>query len=155
MTCLYIGCLERRQQGCRLCYFGSEECIWSTKKKQLLHELSHDFPHWIKSFTRTLLVDQWLRFHAHSSGDTGSIPGQGTKIPHAIWCGKKKKIFHPTDLLKHIFSEPLLSTDYLLWDMYLIILSAPNLFSLLSVTTISFYSGEIVLVHACSLSGIF
>ena len=65
------------------------------KKKQLLHELSHDFPHWIKSFTRTLLVDQWLRFHAHSSGDTGSIPGQGTKIPHAIWCGKKKKNLSP------------------------------------------------------------
>ena len=28
------------------------------------------------------------RFHA---GGAGSIPGQGTKISYATWCGKKKK----------------------------------------------------------------
>ena len=69
-----------------------QKSAYDQQKKQLLHEPSQDFPHWIKSFTRTLLVDQWLRFHAHSSGDTGSIPGQGTKIPHATWCGKKKNL---------------------------------------------------------------
>ena len=26
-----------------------------------------------------------------TSGGTGSIPGQGTKIPHAVQCSKKKK----------------------------------------------------------------
>ena len=26
-----------------------------------------------------------------SAGDAGSVPGQGTKIPHAAWHGKKKK----------------------------------------------------------------
>ena len=25
------------------------------------------------------------------AGVEGSIPGQGTKIPHAVWCGQKKK----------------------------------------------------------------
>ena len=30
------------------------------------------------------LVVQWLRLHASSAGGLGSIPGQGTKIPHAV-----------------------------------------------------------------------
>ena len=34
---------------------------------------------------------QWLRLCASNAGDTGSIPGQGTKIPHdAQHRGKKK-----------------------------------------------------------------
>ena len=32
----------------------------------------------------TFLAVQWLRFYASSSGGTGSVPGQGTKIPHAV-----------------------------------------------------------------------
>ena len=28
---------------------------------------------------------QWLRFHVPVQGGAGSIPGQGTKIPHASW----------------------------------------------------------------------
>ena len=35
-------------------------------------------------------VVQWLRLHASTSGGMGSIPGLGTKIPHAAWCGQKK-----------------------------------------------------------------
>ena len=34
---------------------------------------------------------QWLRFHASNEEGAGSIPGQGTKIPHASWCGQKEK----------------------------------------------------------------
>ena len=34
---------------------------------------------------------QWLRFWASNAGVTGSIPGQGIKIPHATWCGWKAK----------------------------------------------------------------
>ena len=37
----------------------------------------------------TSLVIQWLRLHASTAGATGSIPGQGTKIPHAAQCGQK------------------------------------------------------------------
>ena len=38
----------------------------------------------------TSLAVQWLRLHAPSAGSTGSVPGRGTKIPHAAWCGQKK-----------------------------------------------------------------
>ena len=34
---------------------------------------------------------RWLGFHALTAEGPGSIPGQGTKIPQAAWCGKKKK----------------------------------------------------------------
>ena len=39
----------------------------------------------------TSLVVQWLRLCASNAGDMGSIPGQGTKIPHACRARKKKK----------------------------------------------------------------
>ena len=39
----------------------------------------------------TSLVAQWLRLRAFTAGGTGSIPGQGTKIPHAAPGGQKKK----------------------------------------------------------------
>ena len=32
---------------------------------------------------KTSLAVQWLRLHTPLTGDTGLIPGQGTKIPHA------------------------------------------------------------------------
>ena len=34
---------------------------------------------------------QWLRFSASTAGGTSSIPGRGTKIPHAAQCSQKKK----------------------------------------------------------------
>ena len=41
----------------------------------------------------TSLAVQWLRLHASTAGGAGSIPGGGTKILHAVWCGQKKKNF--------------------------------------------------------------
>lgn len=38
-----------------------------------------------------LLVVQWLGLHPSIAGDTRSIPAQGTKIPQAMWRGKKIK----------------------------------------------------------------
>ena len=38
---------------------------------------------------KTSLVVQWLRLHAANAGSMGLIPSQGTKIPHAMWCGQK------------------------------------------------------------------
>ena len=35
------------------------------------------------------LVVQWLRLCGSTAGGTGSIPGQGTKIPPATWCSQK------------------------------------------------------------------
>ena len=41
----------------------------------------------------TSLMVQWLGLHVSNAGGAGSIPGhQGTKIPHALWCGQKIKI---------------------------------------------------------------
>ena len=35
---------------------------------------------------------QWLGLRASTAGGMGSIPGQGTKIPHAAQQSKKKKL---------------------------------------------------------------
>ena len=37
----------------------------------------------------TSLMVQWLRLYAPNTREVGSIPCQGTKIPHATQCGKK------------------------------------------------------------------
>ena len=57
-------------------------------RKPLKSPLSDE---WIKKMWGTSLVVQWLRFHAFTAADSGSIPGQGTKISHAMWSKKKKK----------------------------------------------------------------
>ena len=44
-----------------------------------------------KKCAGTSLVIQWLRLTPYTAGVAGLIPGQGTKIPHATWCVKKKK----------------------------------------------------------------
>ena len=38
---------------------------------------------------RVALLVQWLRLHASTSGDTGSVPGQGTEILHATQRGQQ------------------------------------------------------------------
>ena len=39
----------------------------------------------------TSLVVRCLRLRASNAGGEGSIPGRGTKIPHALWRSQKKK----------------------------------------------------------------
>ena len=56
---------------------------------------------------RTSLAVQWLRLHATTAGGTGSIPGQGTKIPHATWQGQKKKKFKKTQCCQEVSSSQL------------------------------------------------
>ena len=46
--------------------------------------------HCVTNHSRTSLVVQWLRFWAANARGTGSIPGQGTKIPYAAWGDKMK-----------------------------------------------------------------
>ena len=41
---------------------------------------------------------QWLRLRSASAGGAGSIPGWGTRIPHALRFGKKKK--DPEDCIR-------------------------------------------------------
>ena len=38
----------------------------------------------LKKRVETSLVAQWLRLHVPNAGCWGSIPGQGTRFPHAI-----------------------------------------------------------------------
>ena len=45
----------------------------------------------LKHLPGTSLVVQWLRLCTSTAWGTGSIPGQGTKIPRAMWHGQKKK----------------------------------------------------------------
>ena len=45
----------------------------------------------VKPGEGTSLAVQWLRFRASTAGGTGSIPGQGTKIPHAKRHGQKNQ----------------------------------------------------------------
>ena len=34
------------------------------------------------------LAVQWLGLHISTAGGTGLIPGRGTKVLHATWCGQ-------------------------------------------------------------------
>ena len=40
---------------------------------------------------RISLAIQWLEHQAPNTGGIVSIPGQGTKIPHAAWHSQRKK----------------------------------------------------------------
>ena len=42
-------------------------------------------------FLGTSLVVQWLSLCTSTGGSVGSIPGRGTKIPHAMRLGQVKK----------------------------------------------------------------
>ena len=42
-----------------------------------------------KPIKGTSLVVQWLRLCASTAGGMGSIPGQGIKILHGLWCSQK------------------------------------------------------------------
>ena len=42
--------------------------------------------------SETSPVVQWLRLCASNAGDTGSIPGDETKIPRVVWNGPPKQM---------------------------------------------------------------
>ena len=42
----------------------------------------------LKTSLGTALVVRWLRLCTSTTGDAGSIPGQGTKIPHVTQCSQ-------------------------------------------------------------------
>ena len=58
---------------------------------------SASLPEMAESSSKTLptlgtsLSARWLRLSASNAGGLGLIPSQGTKIPHAPWCSRKKK----------------------------------------------------------------
>ena len=44
----------------------------------------------LKLIVGTSLAVQWLRLCTSNAGGAGSIPSQGTKIPHAVQCDQKQ-----------------------------------------------------------------
>ena len=54
----------------------------------------------------------WLRLHASIAGGRGSIPGQGTKIPHAVWF-RKKHWNHMMEM--NLFKMQTTTTKQVLW----------------------------------------
>ena len=72
-----------------------------SKERTCLGQIIHHSPtiysqrrHWFYlllqiKFPETSLVVYWLRLHTLKTGGVGLIPGQRTRIPHAIWPGQK------------------------------------------------------------------
>ena len=55
------------------------------------YAMSSLFIHLFKNrWDETFLVAQWLTV-CTSAGGMGLIPGWGTKISHAMWCGQRKR----------------------------------------------------------------
>ena len=63
----------------------------------------------IRNNEQGLLVVQCLRLSGPSAGDTASIPGQGTKIPHAALLGQKTKLINKLDLSQYMTTDTRLS----------------------------------------------
>ena len=83
--CLILGRQRSEKENkhhCLLAFMFLKTCLWGGKKKLASEVLIQ------QAFTGTSLVVQWLRFHSSTAGGTGSIPGQGTKIPHALRYGQ-------------------------------------------------------------------
>ena len=70
-----------------------------------------------KMILGTSLVAHWLGLWASSAGGTGSIPGRGTKILYAGWCGQKnnKKRFYHSIFTKYLQKDEFLNIIEELW----------------------------------------
>ena len=58
-----------------------------------------------QAFQRTSLAAQWLRLLTSNAGvqwGLSLIPGRGTKIPCAAWCGQKRKMHMEFQLFKEL-----------------------------------------------------
>ena len=92
---LLILCLY--SQGTYNLEWGDIQCISQKEEFQkisvtcALNADSSKFTESIKKQLRTSLEVPWLRLQASDAGGVGSIPGQGTKIPHATPCSMAKK----------------------------------------------------------------
>ena len=73
-------------------YLQTQRCA---RKIMLLKERVQAMRHLRKKFKirggGTSLAVQWLRLHTSTAVDTGSIPGRGSKIPHAMRHGPKNR----------------------------------------------------------------
>ena len=70
---------------------------------------------------------QRVRLCAPNAGGAGSMPGQGTKIPHAVWCGKKNFFFK----VKHIEKRKTLDA---MPESHSMLIKVHNIISILQIT---------------------
>ena len=77
------------------CKFGPRFPVYSlpvTQESETGHIISYMLrDRSIKKYFGTFGMVQWLGLYASNAGVVGSIPGQRTKIPHAMWRGQKIK----------------------------------------------------------------
>ena len=66
------------------------QCLVASNRKHLWHMYAEKNLH-LKRYQRKTSLVQWLRLRTSNAGGVGSIPGWGTKIPHAAWQKKKEK----------------------------------------------------------------
>ena len=90
-----LPCTTVRSQATRHWGLDIVRCVCLYLKKKIAgvkHLSDSNIKTVIKKYTEgTSLAAQWLRLHAPNAGSTRSIPGGGTKIPHAAQRGQKKK----------------------------------------------------------------
>ena len=70
---------------------------------------------WLNITCRTSLAVQWLRLHASTAGGTGSIPGQGTKILHAVRPKPNQKKERSKQTKNHITCIPCVHVYVKFW----------------------------------------
>ena len=81
-VCIYYQGTERVNRGW-VVYLTSVSAVTNRHKLSVLKcHTNWDFP-----------GGPVVKTHASTARGEGSIPGWGTKILHATWCGPKKKIF--------------------------------------------------------------
>ena len=67
------------------------EIVHKNLRQHLSGESVFSFQWHQKGTYGTSLAVQWLRHLASTAGGEGSIPGRGTKMPHAMGCSQKKR----------------------------------------------------------------
>ena len=66
-------------------------CLVAQKSWALFYFSEYEFKFFKVQF-RELPGGQWLGLWAFTAKGAGLIPGQGTKIPQAVWCDQKKNM---------------------------------------------------------------
>ena len=70
---------------------GTKFSLVHTNLMNLFMTIIINFRLFLKKILGTFLGVQRLRFRTSTAGGVGLIPGQGTKILHAMQCGQKKE----------------------------------------------------------------
>ena len=60
--------------------------LLNNKEEDKFDTVNNNTDGYLKHYVGTSLAIQWLRLHVPTVGGMGSIPGPGTKIPHAPVC---------------------------------------------------------------------